>query len=252
MKRVLATLVVLLSASAHAAAQTNSAPSTPTSTDEQALRKLDEQTLEAIIKNDRSFFEGLWTDDVLITDKNGKVTTKADVIKNIQPTPPDVKYMFTREDVKIHIYGDTAVVSGRTVGPIQVGTQTIPLDERSTDTYVRRGGKWVVVATHTSEIPAARQAAKIDPKVYDSYVGQYQLTPSVVYFMTYEGGKLMGQATFQGKPSGEKKELIPVSETTFVTKGGTGETIFVRDDKGKVIHIIFRDNGQENTLIKIK
>ena len=254
MKRILATLLVLVAASPLAAGQTRGTSSVPVSADEQALRKLDQQTLEAIIKNDKSFFDALWIADAISTDQYGRVKTKAEVMKNLQPAPSDVKYMFNREDVQVHVYGNTAVVSGRTVGPIQAGGQTININERSTDTYVRRGGKWVLVATHVSQIPAERAIAKVDPKVYDSYVGEYQLTPSLIFVITNEGGKLMGQATTYGKPSGEKRELLPASETTFFTKWDKEEMVFVRDDKGNVTHIVFRNNnnGKEFKVMKIK
>ena len=36
--------------------------------------------------------------------------------------------------------------------------------------YARLGGRWRLVAGHTSVIPAERTAAKIDAKIYDLYV----------------------------------------------------------------------------------
>jgi ketosteroid isomerase-like protein len=254
MKRTLAALLVLLVTPPLAAGQTSGILPAPASADEQALREIDQQTLEAVIKNDRSFFDGLWIEGAISTDKYGRVKTKAEVLRHLQPAPSDVKYMFRREDVEVHVYGDTAIVSGRTVGPISLpGGQTIQINERSTDTYTRKGGKWLLVATHVSDMPAERAVAKIDPKVYDSYVGRYRLTPSLIFVITNEGGKLMGQATTYGKPSGEKRELLPASETTFFTRQDGEEMVFVRGYKGKVTHVIFRNtNGKEFKVTKIK
>src|SRR5262249_4376964 len=60
------------------------------------------------------------------------------------------------------------------------------------------------------EIPRERVAIKIDPKILDAYVGQYQLNPNLIMTMTREGDSLMTQLT--GQP---KFELFPESETEF-------------------------------------
>lgn len=227
------------------------AGSRPQVADEQALREIDRRLLEAVINGDRSYFEGLLAEEAIITDRNGKVTTKAEALKNFQPML-DLKFALTREDLRIYVYGVAAVVSGRSVGTVQAGSQTIKVDERSTDMYVRRGGRWLLIAGHTSDIPAARAVAKIDPKVYDLYVGEYQLTPTIVLVLTNEGGKLITQTMSQGKPSSPKSELLPSAESTFFTQGQTGETVFVRDDKGRVTHLVIRNGGQEIKVTKLK
>jgi hypothetical protein len=207
--------------------------------------------LEAVIKGDRSFFESLLADEAIITDRNGRITTKAEALKNFQPLP-DMKFALSREDVRVYIHGDAAVVSGHSVGTVQAGSQSIKVDERSTDMYARRGGRWRLIAGHTSDIPAERAVAKIDTKIYDLYVGEYKLTPSVILVVMNEGGKLMTQAMSQGKPSGPKSELLPSSETAFFTQGQAGETAFVRDDTGQVTHLIIRGGGQEIKVTKVK
>ena len=175
MKSTVALLAVLFTSPALALAQFGeagpaqpSAGSRPQSGDEQALREMDRRLLEAVIKGDRSFFESLLTDDAIITDRNGRVTTKAEALKTFQPLP-DLKFALTREDVRVHIHGDAAVLSARSVGTVQAGSQTIKVDERTTDMYARLGGRWRLVAGHTSDIPAERTAAKIEAKIYDQY-----------------------------------------------------------------------------------
>ncbi len=219
--------------------------------DEQALREIDRRLLEAVVKGYRSFFESLLTEDAIVTDRNGKVTTKAEALKTFQPLP-DLKFALTREDLRIHIHGDAAVLSARSVGTVQAGSQTIKVDERTTDMYARLGGRWRLIAGHTSGIPAERKPATIDAKIYDQYVGEYQLTPSVILLITNEGGRLMNQAMSEGKPSGAKSELLPSSETTFFTQGQPGEMVFVRNGEGRVTHLVIRGNGQEIQVTKIR
>ena len=48
-------------------------------------------------------------------------------------------------------------------------------------------------------MPVERKAIKIDPAIFDAYVGEYQLTPTLVLTVSREGDKLMAQATGQPK-----------------------------------------------------
>jgi len=219
--------------------------------DERALREIDRRLLDAVIKGDRDFFEGLLADEAIITDRDGKVVAKAEALKNFQPLP-DLMFSLARVEVRVLVHGDAAVVSGRSVGTVQAGSQAIKVDERSTDMYARMGGRWRLIAGHTSAIPAEQAAAKIDAQIYDLYVGEYQLTPLVMLVVSNEGGKLMTQPMSGGKPAGPKSELVPSSEATFFTRGQVGETVFVRDEKGRVTHLLIRGGGQEIKLMKVK
>jgi CubicO group peptidase (beta-lactamase class C family) len=88
---------------------------------------------------------------------------------------------------------------------------------------------------------------KVDPKVYEAYVGAYELTPNFVITITSEDGKLMAQAT--GQP---KFELFPTSETEFFLKVVQAQVIFVKDETGKVTQLILNQNGQKMPARKIR
>ncbi len=96
------------------------------------------------------------------------------------------------------------------------------------------------------EIPSAQTIAKVDPKVYDAYIGQYQLTPNFIITMTREGNQLMTQAT--GQP---KFELFPESETKFFLKVVDAKVTFVKDEKDVVTHLILHQGGDKEAK-KIK
>ncbi|MEN3331880.1 MAG: hypothetical protein V7641_1245 [Blastocatellia bacterium] len=87
---------------------------------------------------------------------------------------------------------------------------------------------------------------KIDPKVYDAYVGQYE-TPFGTLTISREGDKLFGQ------PDGDsKEELVPDSETDFSVSNVGVKVKFVKDDSGKVTHIVLNVQGQEVQAKKVK
>jgi hypothetical protein len=87
---------------------------------------------------------------------------------------------------------------------------------------------------------------KIDPKVFDDYLGDYEL-PMFVLTITKEGERLFGQP-----PGDTKEELIPESETEFNVTNVNAKVKFVRDEKGKVTHIVVNLNGETFEGKKIK
>jgi tetratricopeptide (TPR) repeat protein len=87
----------------------------------------------------------------------------------------------------------------------------------------------------------------VDPKVYDTYVGEYQVAPNFVVAVFKEGDKLMTQAT--GQP---KIELLPESETTFSLRVVNAKVTFVRDPQGQVTGIVIQQGGRDTPAKKIK
>jgi len=53
--------------------------------------------------------------------------------------------------VHARVYGDTVILTGRVVTEYQRDGQTMSKEQqRYTDTYVKRNGRWQVVASHLS------------------------------------------------------------------------------------------------------
>jgi hypothetical protein len=103
-------------------------------------------------------------------------------------------------------------------------------------------------ATKTSKpLPAERQAIALDSAVYDGYVGEYEIAPSLVITITKEGGKLMGHPT--GQP---KLELLPESKTKFFVKEAPIEIEFVVDASGKATSLILYQGTRQTPAKKIK
>lgn len=81
--------------------------------------------------------------------------------------------------------------------------------------------------------------------VFDTYAGEYQVTPNFIVKVKREGDKLMDE--WPGDTG--YMEDVPVSESTFVARGELGEVIYVKDDTGKVSHFILR-NGLGDLIAK--
>ena len=216
---------------------------------EQELRKITNERISSIYRGDKTVFDRYLADNYVETSDDGTVQTKAKLMANFEPPPSSMKITFNIEDVQVSVYGDTAVMNFRGNFQIDVSGQKISESQRVTDVWMRRGGRWQLIAEHYSNIPAERIVAKVDPKIYDAYVGQYQLAPDLILLVAREDDKLMGRASTDQK----SKELLAENETTFFFKGDNGKTIFVKDDKGQVTHLLIRTlDEQELKAKKIK
>lgn len=97
------------------------------------------------------------------------------------------------------------------------------------------------------ELPRSRNAVKVDPKIYDAYVGEYEFGPNRIMTITREGDKLFAQRT-----NGPRDEIQPENETTFFIAGADVQLTFVKDQTGNVSGMTLRANRQEYKGKKIK
>ena len=95
-------------------------------------------------------------------------------------------------------------------------------------------------------VAVVRTVATVDPKLYDEYVGQYQLTPTFILTVTRDGDRLMTQAT--GQP---KFEIFPESDTKFFLKVVDAQLTFVRDERGAVTHVILHQGGKDQRAARM-
>jgi ketosteroid isomerase-like protein len=218
------------------------------SKDEQELRRLEDAWLGSYLRGDKTTFDRIVADDFTGTDETATTRNKMQERELIQPPPPSIKTSLTNDDLRVRIYGDAAIVTGRIVAKIQPSGQSeIAFQSRFTDTFLRRQGHWQVASRHYSRLPPERTSVKLDSRVYNEYVGQYELAPNVVLTVTKEGDKLMNQAT--GQP---KLELLPESEIGFFIKDFSALFIFMRGQNGEVNRLLTIQDGRIISAKRIK
>jgi GTP:adenosylcobinamide-phosphate guanylyltransferase len=87
----------------------------------------------------------------------------------------------------------------------------------------------------------------IEDEILESYVGQYQLSPSFIITITKEGKQMKAQATGQSK-----FEIYPKSQNEFYIKIVEAEVIFNVNENGEVESLTLLQNGQEMKGVKIE
>lgn len=129
-----------------------------TAPDAGELTKMLNEFLAGAGKNDASVHDRFWADDLIYTRSAGARINKEELMRGVRsapaPKPTDPVTVYTAEDVRIQQYGDTAVVAFRLVSTSTKsdGTKTVG-NNLNTGTFVKRNGKWQVVAWQSTVVP---------------------------------------------------------------------------------------------------
>jgi len=122
-------------------------------TPEQELLKLENDWSQASMKRDATALARFYADEYIFTDADGVVTNKAKELKNLTSGAFRLTaYKF--DDMKVRIYGDTAVVTGRNTikGVWEDINRDISGPYRFTDIFVKHDGRWQCVASQSSRV----------------------------------------------------------------------------------------------------
>jgi hypothetical protein len=118
--------------------------------DEEILAELQQALAKAWVSADRATIERIIAPDWSSIDPSGQVTDRAGVLVDVFETRLHRIVQIDIDDLKVKVFGDAAVVTGRTHGVGEVGGSAYDVFIRFTDTFVRRDGRWVAVASHAS------------------------------------------------------------------------------------------------------
>jgi ketosteroid isomerase-like protein len=111
---------------------------------QEEILKMEKDFGQAVIKNDADAVGHFLTDDWIIIDPDGGVIDKARFLEVIKSGALTHEQMDS-EDVRIRIYGDTAVATALTRTKGKFLGQDFATQERATDVLVKRDGHWRIV-----------------------------------------------------------------------------------------------------------
>src|SRR5450432_325308 len=169
----------------------------------------------------------------------GRVLGKAQFIAEMVPF---VGYTFSAvvSDVQAAEFGGAIILTYREKEIRDYGSQRSENNYIDTETYIRLKGEWQLIAFTEDAVPVDPPVVKLNPQIYDKYVGTYAVNPKATFTVTREGNRLMGQC------AGEKTfELLPASRSSFFTPGDDAVYAFVWDRSGRVTGHVYRAEGAE-------
>jgi uncharacterized protein (TIGR02246 family) len=122
---------------------------------EQQVTKMLRDFLAAVPRGDRQVFDSFFADDVVYTRSAGVTVNKAEIMKNIDvraTNEPGATY--EADDITVHPYGDNlAIVNFRLVMHTTKDGKQETARLRNTGTFLKRNGKWQVVAWQSTRVP---------------------------------------------------------------------------------------------------
>jgi ketosteroid isomerase-like protein len=124
----------------------------PDTADIARLREIQQELSAAWMARDRATIERLIAPDWAVTHVAGQRLTRSDVFRDMLESDATHITSSKADEVEVRVFGDAAVVTGRTHAQ---GTQSgAPFDVRLrfTDVFVRRGDQWQAVASHATLI----------------------------------------------------------------------------------------------------
>ena len=108
---------------------------------------------KAIVRKDRAAIEENMAEDFRNIDGQGNVETKLPFIEDLMSKDLTID-PYTVEEFDVRLYGDVALLSGRTRMTGMYQGKPFISHYRYIDIYVRRSGTWRIVSVQISKIPS--------------------------------------------------------------------------------------------------
>jgi ketosteroid isomerase-like protein len=151
MKQAFIIIVLVIAAFTLAPAQTKGREDKRQSRDREMIVQTVHDWLDALVRKDMNALNRIIADDYLITLSDGRIINKTEDL--VPVAAPDLKFETANvEDLNVRIFGQTAVVTGRGIYQVNFKGRSSTIYERFTDVYVKRGGRWQPVASHSTTL----------------------------------------------------------------------------------------------------
>ena len=133
------------------ARQPETASTTATAKAEDEIKKLEEKRNDAVLHGDVSALDRMTSDDYTFVTLRGEMRTKQEILKGFASGSYhyDSRQIF---DLKVRVYGNTAVVTGRSVQKGMENGKDYSGNYWFTRVYVKQNDQWQTVALQTTPI----------------------------------------------------------------------------------------------------
>jgi CubicO group peptidase (beta-lactamase class C family) len=113
-------------------------------------------------------------------------------------------------------------------------------DKGAVDKLTTIGRHGTEVWTKTDKPQDVKAEIKLDEKILEAYVGQYEVNPQFGFAITREQNRIFEQATHQSKI-----EIFAETENKFFLKVVDAQIEFIKDASGKVTKAVLKQGGKE-------
>jgi hypothetical protein len=106
---------------------------------------------EALTKRDLAALDKIWAEGYTFTNGRGEFLTKKDRMENIKRGATKFDSI-SRENEEIRVFGNTAVITGRSVMKVIYGGKESSGPYRTINVWVKMQGRWQIVANQITPI----------------------------------------------------------------------------------------------------
>src|SRR6478752_2011433 len=117
---------------------------------QEELVKLENEFAQAVTNSDADAVDGFLADDWIIVDPDGGIIDKARFLGVIKSGALSHE-MMESANLRVRLYGNTAVVTGLTTTKGKFMGQDFTSCERATDVFVKQNDRWQCVFTQLTQ-----------------------------------------------------------------------------------------------------
>ena len=117
----------------------------------QKLMDIEQRLAKSILNSDFETYSTILAPEWTTIDLTGHILTKSQVLQEFAAKDRQIEEAKI-DEVKVKDFGDFAVVTGRSTFKGKYRGQAVTVVLRFTDVFVRRDGRWLVVASQGTQI----------------------------------------------------------------------------------------------------
>ncbi len=119
---------------------------------EKQILELESQRMKAMTEADTDTLKKIYADDLTYTHTSAAKDTKQSMIEALETGRLNYTAM-DASDVKIRVYGDTAILTGKAKVEVVSGGNALTFGLIFTDVYTKKDGQWQMVAWQSTRLP---------------------------------------------------------------------------------------------------
>src|SRR3954465_12037498 len=120
--------------------------------DTAAVTELEQRLTKAVLSKDAKTYSAILAPDWSVIDASGRELSKEQVMVQTFGNPELKVASAVNDGMNVRTYGDTAIVTGRTIGTSTLRGARANIMVRFMDVFVRKNGHWMLVGSQRTAI----------------------------------------------------------------------------------------------------
>jgi hypothetical protein len=195
--------------------------------------------LDAVTSGDSGVWAPHLSPSWFMTDEEGRHITRSEFLRDLHPLPRGQTGRLQLIDWHLVGTSAAAVMSYAIDEEHNYYGQPLRTRFRATDTWVRDGEAWRMLASQVTALPTPVRGHRLRQRLLDEYVGTYLLTADIELRVESDTAGL--SLVRASRPA---ERLYALDERLFIRHGVRGFWVFERDSAGAVTRLVnWRDNN---------